>query len=298
MDITIFKTAAATATRFASRTLLHGKKSSPTILLGAGIVGFVSTIVLASRATMKVEPIVNDTIEYLDIIEVGKRNGHLTRTQYHQQRATVILNQGAKVLHVYSPAIVVGFATIGCFVGSNVVLQRRNAALASAYAALDDSFQRYRSRVQKKYGIDEERSLYASDENGRALESPEQQTDFSIPSNSQKLSPYARWFDEMSSNWRRNADYNLLFLRSQQNYANHMLKSRGHVFLNEVYDMLDMPRSRAGAIVGWTLDPKRGDCYIDFGIYEPTEEKISFVNGHEKSILLDFNVDGIIYDRI
>lgn len=91
------------------------------------------------------------------------------------------------------------------------------------------------------------------------------------------------------------------FLRSCQQYANDKLKADGYLFLNDVYDMLGIPRSKAGQIVGWVYDPKNpiGDNYVDFGIYDINREKNrDFVNGYERTILLDFNVDGNILDLI
>ena len=92
-----------------------------------------------------------------------------------------------------------------------------------------------------------------------------------------------------------------MYLRHQQNYANELLRSRGYVFLNDVYDMLGIRRTKAGQIVGWVYDEKNPniDNYIDFGIYNVHYEGArDFVNGFECSILLDFNVDGPIIDLI
>lgn len=109
---------------------------------------------------------------------------------------------------------------------------------------------------------------------------------------------YARFFNETSPAWNENAEYNLTFLRSQQMYANEMLKVRKYVFLNDVYDMLGLPRTKAGQIVGWIYDEKNpiGDNCIDFGIFVWSNRE--FVNGHENTVLLDFNVDGNILDRL
>ena len=91
-----------------------------------------------------------------------------------------------------------------------------------------------------------------------------------------------------------------MFLRKQQEWANELLKSRGHVFLNEVYDMLGIPRTKSGQIVGWVYNSndEYSDNYIDFGVYDGGARSRAFVNGYEKAILLDFNVDGVIYDLI
>ena len=114
----------------------------------------------------------------------------------------------------------------------------------------------------------------------------------------QNLSPYARFFDESSTQWSHNPEYNLMFLNAQQNYANDKLHAVGHLFLNEVYEMLGLPHTKAGSVVGWVMN-KGGDNCVDFGIYDLHNQiKRAFVNGFEPSILLDFNVDGVIYDLI
>lgn len=112
-------------------------------------------------------------------------------------------------------------------------------------------------------------------------------------------SQYARFFDETCSAWTKDAEFNLMFLLQVQNYANEKLKARGYLFLNEVYEMLGLPRTKAGQIVGWVYKENNtdGDNYVDFGIYK-TEKNAKFVNGFEKSILLDFNVDGPIIDKM
>jgi hypothetical protein len=114
-------------------------------------------------------------------------------------------------------------------------------------------------------------------------------------------SQYARFFDESCPNWGKDSEYNLAYLTQQQQYANDMLKTRGYLFLNEVYDMLGMPRSKAGQLVGWVYDPENGtgDNYVDFGIYSIDDARHrNFINGYEKTVLLDFNVDGLIFDTI
>ena len=115
-----------------------------------------------------------------------------------------------------------------------------------------------------------------------------------------EYSEYARFYDCGNEGWTKDPEYNLMFLRQQQNYANEKLKVNGHLFLNEVYDMLGIPRSKAGQVVGWIYDEKNpnGDNFVDFGIYDNKDGNRRFVNGYEATILLDFNVDGVIYDLI
>ena len=112
------------------------------------------------------------------------------------------------------------------------------------------------------------------------------------------VSIYARFFDESRAAWTNDSEHNYMFLKLQQDYANDMLKCRGYMFLNEVYDMLGIERSKAGQVVGWIYDQENaiGDNYIDFGLRD--ERNSEFINGNKRSVLLDFNVDGCILDKI
>lgn len=121
-----------------------------------------------------------------------------------------------------------------------------------------------------------------------------------VDENRISVSQYARFFDESCTGWDKDPECNLLFLRQQQVYANELLRKCGYLFLNDVYDILGIPRSKEGQIVGWIYDDKNpiGDNFVNFGIYNPLTGNRNFVNGYEKSILLDFNVDGNILDKI
>ena len=113
-------------------------------------------------------------------------------------------------------------------------------------------------------------------------------------------SEYARFFDELCPDWQKDPEYNLMFLRHMQNFATDKLRSKGHLFLNEVYDMLGIPRTKAGQVVGWIYDEKNpnGDNYVDFGIFNSSRaDNRRFVNGCEPVIIIDPNVDGEILNK-
>ena len=112
------------------------------------------------------------------------------------------------------------------------------------------------------------------------------------------VSPYAAWFNETCTAWTKDPEMNKFFLLRQQDYANEQLRHRGYLFLNEVCDMLGIPRTKAGQVVGWIFDPDNpvGDNYVDFGLWDTRNE--DFINGYESSVLLDFNPDGNILDRL
>jgi len=284
------------------RQLLHAQKHSPALLFGAGVVGVVTTVVLASRATLKIDEVLTSMENDKEIADnLAKENNPEYTEMDHQRDLVIIKTRGVmKIARMYAPAVGVGILSIAALTGSHVVLTRRNVALTAAYAALDRGFQDYRKRVVDAYGEDRDRELRYGTVSKEIVEETKQGPVTSVvkrhdPSG---ISVYARFFDELNANWNRHTEYNLLFLRCQQNYLNDMLHARGHVFLNEAYDALGMDRSQAGAVVGWVLG-KGHDNYVDFGVFDGDNPRArDFVNGREGAILLDFNVDGVIFDRI
>lgn len=294
------------------------KKYSPQILLGAGIVGGVASTVLACKATLKV----NDTLEApkknIDKIHKATESGHTesglpyTAEDSKKELAIVYAHTALDIVKLYGPAALLGATSIACILTSNNIMRKRNLALAAAYTAIDTSFKEYRGRVVERFGKQLDRELKY---NLKAVEVEETVTDEEGNTTTVKKtvevadieqpSEYAMFFCEGCRGWTKNAQENRIFLEQTQNWANDVLRLRGHLFLNEVYDALGINRTKAGNIVGWKYDKKNGDSYVDFGIYntyglEPrhAQAKMNFVNGAERSILLDFNVDGPIIDLI
>lgn len=285
----------AISTKIARQVLL-AQKNSPSIMFGAGVVGVVGSTVLACKATLKLESVLSEAQNNLS---VAKQLDHPDYSEDDRSRdiALIYVQSAVAVGKLYGPSIVLGAASIAALTHSHNVLTRRNAALTAAYTALDKGFAQYRQRVVDAYGEEKDREFrYGSEK--VTITDPEtkrkKSVDRVVPG---APSIYARFFDEYSPNWSKEPEYNALFLKCQQNYANDLLHARGHVFLNEVYDMLGIDRSQAGAVVGWVLSDN-GDNYIDFGIFDGRGGTIDFVNGRERSILLDFNVDGLIWDLI
>lgn len=285
------------------RAGLQLAKSSPQMLFAAGIVGVVATAVTASRATLKVEAIIDEAAADLARVEEVSLQGRSDYSDQDKTQDTVVIyvRTAVKLAKLYALPLGIGVLSIACLTGSHHILSKRNAAVTAAYAALDRGFREYRARVVSEFGEDVDRRMrYDSEEYKMYSITPEgvehvhvaratYKTDYSI---------YARFFDELCSSWQSVPEYNLIFLKCQQNFANDMLKARGHIFLNEVYDMLDIPRSKEGSVVGWVWQGD-GDNYVDFGVWDGLNQKaIDFVNGREGAILLDFNVDGVIYDKI
>ncbi len=278
-------------TRSIGRTVLTAKKNSPHIFFVGGVVGVVGSAVLACRATLKLEEKLDEIKNDVDILkemgEISKDQDHYKDVSYVCVKTTIVFGK------LYGPSILVGAASIAALTGSHIQLTRRNAALSATLAAVSKAYESYRIRVQEEIGKDREIDIYRNIKEQEVEVDGKKKTAKVCDPNGH--SPYARFFDETAENWQRNAEMNRHFLHLQENYANHKLRARGHLFLNEVYDWLGLERSQAGQVVGWVLNGD-GDGYVDFGMFDC--ESSRFINCLEQSILLDFNVDGVVYDKI
>lgn len=279
------------------RTMLLAQKASPNLLFTAGIVGVVGGTVLACRATLKMDEVLSESKRKLDLAKTLEHEKYSDKDRDRDVNL-IKFQTTVKIAKAYAPAIVVTGLSIAALTKSHIMLTQRVGALTAAYAVLDKGFREYRARVVDKYGEEEDRKLlYGVETMEIEQEGTKKKQTIEIPGNP---SIYARFFDELSNSWDRDPQVNRFFLDAQQQYANNLLHSRGHIFLNEVYDMIGVPRSKEGAVVGWLLtEDGSTDNFVDFGIFEgKTQTMRSFVNGTEGAILLDFNVDGVIFDKI
>ena len=299
------------ATRLLYSTQYQVKKHSPEILMVAGIAGTIVGTVLACKATTKVSEIIEEKNKNIEDVHtcLEEKPNEYTEEDSKKDLTIIYAQTGVKLFKLYAPAIGVMALSFASIIAGHKVLKKRNIAIAAAYAAIDKGFKQYRKNVIAEFGegVDQQmrfglksKEIKKKDKDGKTVKETEYYIDPDAnPLNN--ISEYARFFDAASENFAKDPEYNMMFLRRQQDYANEMLKSRGHLFLNEVYDLLDIPRSKAGQVVGWVYDKNgntKGDNYVDFGLYRNDQATRRFVNGLEYNILLDFNVDGVIYDII
>ena len=274
------------------------KKNSPEILAFVGVIGVVATVIVACKETMNAGEIIDDTSDALD--EIHSKEDEKAQ----EETVKVYAKASLEFAKLYAPAVVLGTASIACLLASNGLLRKRNAALASAYASLDVSFKKYRKAVIDKYGKEEDQRLRFKTKDSIVEEDgvdANGDKKYKVTDYQMENSDYAKFFDEASYFWEKDPEANLMFLRDQQALANEELVKHGYLFLNTVYKMLGIPETEAGKVVGWVYDECNpiGDNYVDFGIYDPHKEKNrDFVNGYERSIILDFNVDSYILDKI
>lgn len=299
---------------FANKTKFWTKQHSPEILISAGVVGVVASAVMACVATTKVKKVVNDgKDEIADIhakVESDSKEIVVDDKETKKALTSAYLRTGFKVAKLYAPSVILGSLSITSIITSNHILRERNMAIAAAYAVVDKGFKNYRANVVERYGEDVDKELRYGIKTEKITEksiNPETGKEEKVKKeiklttlDPNEYSDYARFYDCGNKGWTKDPEYNLMFLKAQQSYANDKLKAQGYLFLNDVYDLLGIPRSKAGQVVGWIYDENNpvGDNYVDFNIYNAQREGArDFVNGCERTILLDFNVDGPILDR-
>lgn len=294
------------------------QKKSPEILVVTGIIGVVVTTVMACKATIKASKVAETTKKALNDIHEAEEKGitkageSYSKTDTQKDLVQVYVNTATSYTKLYAPAAILGVASVSCILMSHRIQKERNAVLATTLAATTKYFKDYRNRVVERFGEQVEKELRY---NLKAQEITESVTDkkgeaktirqvADVPAvagwDPSKFSPYARTFDETNPAWSGDVERNRFYLKARQAQATDMLRYRGHLFLNEVYDMLDIPRTKMGTVVGWLYDPKRpelGDPYVDFGMFEvckPREGK----NLYDTIFILDFNAHGDITDEI
>lgn len=287
------------------------KKHSPEILVIGGVIGTVASTVLACKATTKISTILDDAKRDITVIHDCVEHPETLPEEYTEKDgkkdlAIVYAHTGVKLAKLYAPAAIVGVVSVGSILAGHNILRKRNVALAAAYSVVDRSFKEYRGRVIERFGekLDKElkynikaKEIEETVVNEKGKEKTVKKTIEVVDPNT--YSEFARFFDDGCLGWDKDPEYNLAFLKHQQESATKRLQAEGYLFLNDVYDMLGIPRTKAGQVVGWIYDEKNpiGDNFVDFGIYDLNRPKNrDFVNGYERVIILDFNVDGNILD--
>ena len=300
----------ANITRFMSKAKLGLKKNAPVILSVVGGVGVVGATVFACVKTIKAKDILDEHAKAAEAIEKASELPEEEYSEEDKRKDTVVMYTRTAVALARNyalPFALMSFSLTAIFV-SNAMYKQRNAALAASLASVTTAFNEYRNRVKEKFGADMDRKLRFNikdevvEETSVDPETGEVKTESKVVETAAvEHSDWARFFCEDNPNWVKDAEANFFFVKSQQNYLNDTLKSRGYVFLNEAYERLGFEPTAAGQVVGWVYDPEdeNCDCCIDFGIYNGNDPaKVLFVNGQERCILLDFNVDGSIIDRV
>lgn len=288
----------APVTRFASRNALRIKKNSPQILFYTGIVGTVATTVLASRATLKAVPVMDRLRAERAELDGFSNEGKVSQDDYNQVVVQQYTTAATQLTRLYGPTVLIGVGSLIALTKSHQQLNTRNTALTMAYTGLFKTFEAYRDRVREQLGqeIDQQflhgtvqQEIEYEDKAGRT------RTKEIAALNPSSKAALTHFFDANTQSWCKDPGYNQNMLDGQQEWANVLLKKQGHLFLNEVYDLLHIPHTPEGQILGWVYeDLGNNDMFVDFGHHKDGE----FVAGYKRDVMLEFNIHGPILELI
>lgn len=212
------------------------KKASPTILTILGAAGTVATTVVAVKATP-------DALERKNVAQKEKGEEKLTLFEAVKAEAPA-----------YIPAAAIGVGTIGCIFGANLLNQRQQAALTSAYALLDQTCRKYKDKVKSLFGEAGDRMVEkAVEQDDKNIEDDrppwdEVQTFY--------FEPYGKFFERTMEQVFQ-AEYHI----------NRNLMLMGHVTVNDFLDFLELDHVNGGDELGWNLydgEAFYGYQWIDF----------------------------------
>ena len=299
------------------------EKHSPEICLGLGICGMVAATVFACKGTIKAKKVIEKGKDTLDLIDAAEKTGTVydennlpvpyTEDDARKERIIVVGRTAFGVVKAYGPAGILTATGIALILHGHNILKKRNLALIAAYKSVSKAYEKYQDKVEKILGKDAAKKLkYSLEEKEVEEETGKKNKDgtpktkkvkYTVldPKGTQEFfSPYARFFDSSNINWVNDPERNKLFLVQMMHWCNDKLKLKGILTLNDIYEELGFQPTKSGQVVGWEYKNHIGEIEpISFGIYDdvfiPNRD---FVNGLQPIVLLDFNVDGPVWDDL
>ena len=283
------------------------RKHSPEILMVAGVIGTVAGAVMACKETLELEDVLDECKqEKMELEEQYATCEEYSEDALKKDQVKLTIKQVAKIVKLYAPSVIMEVTSIGVIFASNDIMRKRNASMAAAYATLNSMYKRYRQNVIESYGEEVDKDMRFGvkhekvteiDEDGNKVKIDARIVD--LDNTALAISDYSRFFQAGCKGFDASSGrYNLLYLKGIQAMFNNKLIADGYVMLNDVYRELGFDTIPEGWSIGWVYDEANpiGDNYIDFGLYEARNKNQRAVNDWEPVILMDFNVDGNLYE--
>ena len=283
------------------------KKHSPEILMVAGVIGTVAGAVMACKETLELGDVLDECKqEKMELEEQYAMCEEYSEDALKKDQVKLTIKQAVKIVKLYAPSVIMEATSIGVIFASNDIMRKRNASMAAAYATLNSMYKRYRQNVIESYGEEVDKDMRFGvkhekvteiDEDGNKVKIDARIVD--LDNTALAISDYSRFFQMGCKGFDASSGrYNLLYLKGIQAMFNNKLIADGYVMLNDVYRELGFDTIPEGWSIGWVYDEANpiGDNYIDFGLYEARNKNQRAVNDWEPVILMDFNVDGNLYE--
>lgn len=221
------------------------KKHSPEILTGVGVVGMISSTVLAVRVTPKALILLEEKKREINnnLLEEAKENGY-----DHVERVEKLhpLDVVRTTWKCYVPAVVAGTASAICFIGANNIHIRRSAALATAYTLSESALKEYRSKVIETIGEKKEKTVREAMTKEYVEKDPMSKKEIIITGKGK-----TPCYDVLSG---RYFESDMETLRKAENEINRRMIRDTYISLNEFYYEIGLPSTKLGNDLGWRID--------------------------------------------
>lgn len=265
--------------RTQSKTVEH----APSILVYGGVVGLVTAGVIAGKSSYKANKVmISFKCEKANIEEAkkelaGKKDeeGNDLYPEKDQLHDTVMLYERLVfgMIKAYALPIALGAFSAYCVLKGHHMTLKRVAALGVAYTKLKESYDAYKETVDE---VVDEKQAEKIDEKLKEKK---------------QIMVFNRFFDERSAVWKNDYESNMMFLNYQQNYFNDTLITKGVVFLNDVYSVLDLPLTNEGSVIGWRVTREQ----VGSQDYEKIDFGLNRLEAGEAVMNLEFNPHGYVY---
>ena len=214
---------------------------SPQILMGVGIAGMVTTVVLAVRATPTA------------LILMEQRKEELTTDEQECEKLPPV-EVVKTTWKCYLPAVVTGVLSTGCLICSNSVHTRRHAALATAYTLSETAFKDYRAKVVETIGEKKEEAVRDAVAKENVERNPVTTREIIITERGNTLC-----YDVISGRYFKS---DIEKIKKVENELNRRMRDEMYISLNDFYYEIGLSPTKLGDDIGWNID--RSNLDINF----------------------------------
>ena len=285
-------------------------RNSAEILLIGGAIGVVTGTVMACKATLKADSVMDEYKAKKEKIGTCLENPEIDYDEItaKEDLKNLTIQTAVKMIKCYAPAVILESFSIGTIFASNHIMQQRNAALAASCAAVEAAYKKYREKVVEKYGKEVDDELYyGTKTENKKITTTDPETGEKTKTTESKTylqeeygcSPYAVLFDSSAIEFYQDDATNMFMLKNREKEATVRLRANGMLTLNDVYEMIGVKPTDIGLTHGWIFekDNPDGDNEVKFDMRH-VYVKDPYSDREERAILIDFNCDGFVYGRV
>lgn len=231
------------------------EKHTPEILMGFGIAGMITAIIVAVRSTPKAIKLIEEKKQ-----ETGSEKltiGETVKTAWK----------------CYIPTAALAATSTVCLIGSSKVNLRRNAALATAYKIAETAHREYRDKVIETIGEKKETAIKDKIAKDKVDNNPSRNCEIYITNNGNTLC-----YDVLSGRYFRT---NIDKIKKVENELNRRMLLENYISLNDFYDELGLKHTKMGDDLGWKVE----NGYLDLSFSSQLTED------DEPCLVIDYGVE-------